>query len=542
MRIKKRTPEAAAGQWGQKGNLSMNSITDTSNHESRDILQENKETAPEEAEKPTAERFLRTMEQLRERWEKHGPAMSMYYTWLCSSDMEALDRIDQGESEEKYIDVPAIRESFSRIISPINEMDVPFSFSDPHGFQYAEKIRFLAHDPEGEDNADQIRRLFVAFIAAVSFSEIITFIEWIYPEFTSNRLPVQMNLSYADTGKDVFVPYEPTLNRYIKGTEAARAREYKIQEDPIDKRMVQAVITAKNGEEIVFALSKDYVESHPETIPAIEKVFLLMSSEIYSARSNPMKWQDMKENGIFISAREYAGLLDPNPDEQKDDAVRYKMAKSAKKELAEIAEFLFYASSIIEDKNGVPMKMHVLRKFSDKVRGGVLIVPEDDVMKKLADKILVFHMSANAFKIDKRHETAWQIFEKLSRHAGQDYNIKRGIDKKIPVSKLLEKIERIPTYETVMKQEKKRPKLLIIDPLIRALDYLQDNGYIKYHFLKGKKALPKNELPSKYTDFIRLDLYFEIVGVDNRKRVAKKKDAKNEERRRSYAKNRAKDK
>ena len=214
--------------------------------------------------------------------------------------------------------------------------------------------------------------------------------------------------------------------------------------------------------------------------------------------------------------------------------MRQLMTKNAKKELIDISRFLFSADATIKD-NQRETHLHILRKY-EVVRGGVVIKPETDLFKLTSGKVLTLRIPPDFFKFDKRHETARQIFAKLIYQAGQDNNVKKGNDRKISVSKLLDAVENIPSYETVMTGKRPRPAELIIDPLSRGLQYLHDTGLIKYSFMSNGQEVTPAAIPRNYQDFIALDIYFEILNGSDRQRVAVKKKYQQKNRRRAYAK------
>lgn len=219
------------------------------------------------------------------------------------------------------------------------------------------------------------------------------------------------------------------------------------------------------------------------------------------------------------------------------ELTKTKDKKTARKTIEEACDRLFDISFITTVKRGKEIVRYEGRLFQSRMtkqRGGIYEMEfSNDYLRYCATATpAAFHIGMYQLN-GKTNPYSWSIGEKLRWY----YEINRGREQaaRLSVSKLLEAVTDIPTYEEVM-QTNRRVTERIISPVERDLDELQAKGVLKSWEYSNAKGLPltREQVESMdYDTWSKLYIAFELnlspqdlYIEQHQKRIGKKRAAK----------------
>lgn len=133
------------------------------------------------------------------------------------------------------------------------------------------------------------------------------------------------------------------------------------------------------------------------------------------------------------------------------------------------------------------------------------------------------------------HSMAVPIFQKLALHHSNDRNAKQGTNNILKTTTIMEACgDYLPTYEEVIASDDRHVDRRISDRVIKELNYLQDQGWIHWHFCNAKNTeLDPDQLDlinddgfCPYDLFKDLRICFEIVGAPDQSERRQRNDEK----------------
>ena len=133
------------------------------------------------------------------------------------------------------------------------------------------------------------------------------------------------------------------------------------------------------------------------------------------------------------------------------------------------------------------------------------------------------------------HPMAVPIFQKLALHHSNDRNAKQGTNNILKTTTIMEACgDYLPTYEEVITSNDRHVDRRISDRVIKELNYLQDQGWIHWHFCNAKNTeLDPDQLDlinddgfCPYDLFKDLRICFEIVGAPDQSERRQRNDEK----------------
>lgn len=212
-----------------------------------------------------------------------------------------------------------------------------------------------------------------------------------------------------------------------------------------------------------------------------------------------------------------------------------KDKKTARKTIETACDRLYEISFVTTVKQGKDIKTYKGRLFQSqltKQRGGIYEMEfSNDFLRYCATTTpAVFHPAM--YLIDgNKYRYGWSIIQKLRMY----YEINRGREQaaRLSVSKLLEAVPDIPTYEEVMQGDKHTDRR-IISPVEKTLDEWQRLGVLKSWEYSNAKGLPltgKQTENMDYDTWSKLYIAFELnlppqdqYIEQHQKRIAKAKE------------------
>lgn len=121
-----------------------------------------------------------------------------------------------------------------------------------------------------------------------------------------------------------------------------------------------------------------------------------------------------------------------------------------------------------------------------------------------------------------RHSLAVPIFSKLAWQSANDNNAQKGTSHILKTTTIMEACgDYLPTYDDVRKSKDRHPDRRIVYPIVRELNYLQDQGWILWNYCNANNAeleadqldLIEDDGRCPYDLFKDLRIYFEIKGT-----------------------------
>lgn len=127
-------------------------------------------------------------------------------------------------------------------------------------------------------------------------------------------------------------------------------------------------------------------------------------------------------------------------------------------------------------------------------------------------------------QIDEQYyPLAVPLLIKMATHNTIDKNVKAGTNNVLTVKTLIEACgDNLASYEELMQSNDRHPDKRIVERIVKTLNYMQDQGWIKWHYCNaGGRELEPEQLDQidddgfcPYSLFISLRVYFEITGAD----------------------------
>ena len=136
---------------------------------------------------------------------------------------------------------------------------------------------------------------------------------------------------------------------------------------------------------------------------------------------------------------------------------------------------------------------------------------------------------------EQHHSLAFPIFQKMALQYSNDRNTKQGNNNILLTTTLMEACgDNLSTYEEVITSDDRHVDRRISDRVIKELNYLQDMGFIHWHFCNAKNTeLDPDQLDlinddgfCPYDLFKDLRIWFEIVGAPDQSERRQRNDEK----------------
>jgi len=136
---------------------------------------------------------------------------------------------------------------------------------------------------------------------------------------------------------------------------------------------------------------------------------------------------------------------------------------------------------------------------------------------------------------EQHHSLAFPIFQKMALQYSNDRNTKQGNNNILLTTTLMEACgDNLSTYEEVITSDDRHVDRRISDRVIKELNYLQDMGFIHWHFCNAKNTeLDPDQLDlinddgfCPYDLFKDLRICFEIVGAPDQSERRQRNDEK----------------
>jgi len=504
----------------------------TQNQKDSDIMTDISKKFTEQINKPIPEAILTQLTEFSDFLKEHRQAFEAYSKLIGEPDEEPSEIISQFDGltdAEIYDGIFAGNDDASGRIQ----------------FQLDQLRNAINSYKAGQTAGEAVGNAFLEFAESITIGQYVEFYELRHPETIERDKAEPLDMSFKDSRASVYLPVSSSLKGFQKATDTLRhLTPAKINPERHDGK-VSLPVQIKGGMTVTFEWPEKFYDSDPDFVLNIANLLNLISIQLLDMRNDHRDpgrliraTTPSEGGGIFINARDYARLTITDENILNDKEQMKQRTKQAKKELIKICEYLFNTDVTFQDGT----KAHILQLYKPET-GGVTVVPVNFIGFK--QHIVSRMVPADFFEFDSKHLTAQQVYNKLTFHSGMDQNIKRGTNNFLSIKSLLDEVPEIPSLEEVKASKRSRPVERIIQPLNRALIYLQDErGMIEFQYTDQKRSPITGEKLAKalkdYDQFSGLYILFKLTDGDNLARYEKKRKAIQKERRYKAVMNRRK--
>lgn len=199
-----------------------------------------------------------------------------------------------------------------------------------------------------------------------------------------------------------------------------------------------------------------------------------------------------------------------------------------------------------ECKKVIPKQLQELSKktgyaIMDPIQNGAVTFSFGyDLAEYLSRKYIVALPDQFGHINSHKYPNARHIIYKLCTYYNTSKSYNNAVTNRISIKELLKACTKIPSYQTVKDKRARRYSTYIMEPLERDLDALQDvYGMIRWHYCKQNgERVPDDELGGmKYADWIKWEVWFELVDYDDEPLNAAAERTKNRNKARKAATN-----
>lgn len=219
---------------------------------------------------------------------------------------------------------------------------------------------------------------------------------------------------------------------------------------------------------------------------------------------------------VQIPLNEYAKLCGKPLTEATED----KLRRTLNKDLETLYQFSLEWTEKKRGKVRDFVKMRIVSS-ANIIRGFIVVNFSQEMAMYLVNSYIM-QFPLEALKLDERNPNVYPLGRKLALHASIDNNKLRHTDDILSVESLLSVCPGIPTYERIMKEDKKVKQRIIL-PFIRALDSI--TFLESWEFCTAERIpVPKKQVEKmNYKSFTKLYVHFKIRDIpDQTPRLGKR--------------------